>query len=310
MAKKSGFDIYQTITERIIAELEQGKIPWQKPWINVSEGAAVAVKHHNGEPYSLLNQMLLGCPGEYLTFNQCQKEGGKIKKGAKSKFVVFWRMIHKPVLDDEGNPVLLKSGKPRVDTIPLLRYDNVFHIDDCEGIKPRYAVPTMPETPVTVGEVSEAAEAIIAGYVERSGVQLRHVAQNRAFYRPSEDLVVLPEVSQFVARSQYYATAMHELTHSTGHPTRLNRLDSKAGFGSEVYSKEELVAEIGSAALMNVAGVENEDTFRNSAAYIQSWLQALRDDKRMIVTASSKAEKAVNLILGKEIKTNEEQEES
>ena len=129
-------------------------------------------------------------------------------------------------------------------------------------------------------------------------MKLNHEAGDRAFYRPSTDSITLPTLNQFAATAEYYSTAFHELTHSTGHSKRLNRLEKTAFFGSEAYSKEELIAEIGAAALVNVAGLETAKSFRNTTAYIQNWLSVLKNDKRFIVSASGKAEKAVNLILG------------
>lgn len=269
--------LYEIITNRIIDELEQGIIPWRKPWI----ASGQAISHVTGKPYSLLNQMLLGRGGEYVTFKQVQDEGGRVKKGAKAQMVVFWKWIEQ---EDEDT----KEKKK----IPYLRYFNVFHIDQCEGIKAKHAEP-LPQAV----EPDAAAEAIIADYLKRSGVRLIHEEGNRAFYRPSSDSVTLPLIDQFRNTAEYYGTAFHELTHSTGHESRLNRLHTVAAFGSEDYSKEELIAEIGAAALVNHAGLETADSFRNNAAYIQNWLQALRNDKRFIVSAAGKAEKAVNLIL-------------
>ncbi len=129
------------------------------------------------------------------------------------------------------------------------------------------------------------------------GLALEHREGDAAFYQPMTDRIVLPLLSQFAEASEYYSTAFHELTHSTGHAKRLARLDTTANFGSENYSKEELVAEIGSAALVHHAGLETAGSFRNSTAYIQNWLQALKNDKRFIVSAASKADKAVSYIL-------------
>lgn len=147
-------------------------------------------------------------------------------------------------------------------------------------------------------EAIEEAQEIIYGYLERENVKLLHQEGDKAFYRPSTDEVVLPIRKQFMSTAEYYSTVFHELTHSTGHASRLNRLTQAAFFGSEDYSKEELVAEIGAAALVNHVGLETSNSIRNSAAYIQNWLKVLRDDKRFIVSASGRAEKAVNLILG------------
>ena len=272
-------DLYQEITDRIISELEQGSIPWAKPWI--SSGAAIS--HSSGQPYSLLNQMLLGKAGEYLTFKQVQAEGGKVKKGAKAKMVVFWKWIEQK--DEETE---------EVKKIPFLRYFNVFHLDDTEGIKAKYT----KELP-NIAEPSAEADRIITDYLSRSGVKLSHEEGNQAYYQPSTDRIVLPLREQFTSTAEYYSTAFHELTHSTGHSSRLDRLTKLAAFGSEEYSKEELVAEIGAATLNNAAGLETSASFRNSAAYVQNWLTALKNDKRLIVSASGKAEKAVNLILNK-----------
>ena len=120
----------------------------------------------------------------------------------------------------------------------------------------------------------------------------------KAFYRPSTDSITLPLLAQFKETAEYYSTAFHEMIHSTGHKTRLDRLKKTAFFGSEAYSKEELIAEIGAATLVNHAGLETSRSFRNSTAYVQNWLRVLQNDKRFIVSAAGKAEKAVNLILG------------
>lgn len=271
-------DIYKEVTNRIITQLESGSIPWQKPWI----GSNSAISRVTGKPYSLLNQMLLGRGGEYLTFAQCQKEGGKIRKGAKSQMVVFWKFIEQ---EDE-----VTHEKKQV---PFLRYFNVFHIGQCEGLKAKHQ-RELPNTANT----DETAENLIAAYIQRSGIRIIHEHGDRAYYQPSTDRVVLPCIEQFAETAEYYSTAFHELTHSTGHVSRLNRLEKTAFFGTEAYSKEELIAEIGAATLVNAAGLETSSSFRNNAAYIQNWLKVLRDDKRFIVGAAGKAEKAVNLILG------------
>jgi len=273
-------DIYAEVTKRIIDQMEQGIIPWQKPWV----ASGQAISRSTGKAYSLLNQMLLGRGGEYVTFKQCQQEGGKVKKGEKASMVVFWKFIEQ---EDEA------TGEKK--QVPFLRYYNVFHIDQCEGLAAK-RLPSLPQT----ANADEAAENIIAAYVQRSGVRVKHQEGDRAFYTPSDDTVTLPLLAQFAETAEYYSTAFHELTHSTGHSSRLNRLEKVAFFGSEAYSKEELVAEIGAAALVNHAGLETANSFRNSAAYVQNWLKVLRDDKRFIVSAAGKAEKAVSLILGAE----------
>jgi len=277
------FDIYAAVTDRIIEQLEQGAIPWNKPWTGIQSGAVSGI---TGKPYSLLNQMLLGKPGPWYTFNQVKNLGGKIRKGEKASMVVFWKQQK----IRETDPA---TGDPAEKLIPLLKYYNVFHISQVDGIE---AATIAPEAfdPAT----DSAADAIIADYLTRSGVKLEHRQGDEAYYSPSADRVVLPLREQFPHMAEYYSTAFHELTHSTGHSSRLDRISRRAFFGNEEYSREELVAEIGAAALLNRCGIETAGSFRNSAAYIQSWLRALRNDKKLIVTASGAAAKAFDLITG------------
>ena len=271
-------DIYQTITDRMIAEMKQGIIPWKKPWM----AAGAAISHTTGKAYSILNQMLLGRAGEYLTFKQVQAEGGYVRKGEKAHMIVFWTWLDK---EDE------ETGETK--QVPFLKYYNVFHIDQCEGISAKHEAK-MPE----VVEADAEAESIIADYVKREGVTMENREGNEAFYQPALDRIILPLMKQFKETAEYYSTAFHEMVHSTGHMKRLNRLDAPAHFGSEDYSKEELIAEIGASALNHHCGLETPSSFRNSAAYIQNWLSVLKNDKRFIVSAAGKAEKAVQLILG------------
>lgn len=275
----ASFDIYAAVTDRIIQQLEKGKIPWQKPWGGVEGGA---ISGTTGKPYSLLNQMLLNKPGIYFTFNQIQKQGGNVCKGEKSQVVVFWKQI--PVKEHNS-----QTGEIKEAFVPMLRYYNVFHIDQCEGINYTAATREQPAT-------NADAESIISAYLDRSGVELIQRISDEAYYSPSKDCVVLPLTEQFGSMAEYYSTAFHELAHSTGHYSRLDRLRATAHFGSESYSKEELVAEIAAAALMNHTGLETKGTFQNSTAYIQNWLSALRNDKRLIVSASGAASKAFDYI--------------
>jgi antirestriction protein ArdC len=277
------FDIYAAVTDRIVQQLEKGVVPWRKPWTGVRSGA---ISGATGKPYSLLNQMLLAKAGEWYTWNQIQALGGKVRKGEKSSMVVFWKQT--PVKDEDP-----ATGEQIERMIPVLKYFNVFHIDQLDGIEAKTIDPEAID-PAT----DTAADAIIAGYIQRSGVELEHRKGDEAFYSPSVDRVVLPLREQFPSMAEYYSTAFHELTHSTGHSSRLDRISRRAFFGNEDYSREELVAEIGAAALLNHCGIETADSFKNSAAYIQSWLRALRNDKKLIVSAAGAAAKAFELITG------------
>lgn len=277
-------NVYDVVTNRIIAELEKGKIPWQKPWTGVRSGAYNRITKR---PYSLLNQMLLQHSGEYATFKQWQDLGGHVRKGEKSEIVVFWKIFE----SKEANP---DTGEIEIKKIPLLRYYNVFHISQVEGVE-----PLAPEQLNDEVEPIEAGDKIITDYITREHLNFIECKSNKAYYSPSSDTVVVPLKEQFQLINEWYSTTFHELSHSSGHKSRLNRLQTNAiaSFGSEEYSREELCAEISSATLMSIAGIETPKTFRNSTAYIQNWLQVLRNDNKFIVSASSKAEKAVNYIL-------------
>lgn len=281
MAKEK-FNIYEEITNRIINQLENGIIPWHKPWSGIASGAYNRVSKR---PYSLLNQMLLKHDGEYATYKQWSELGGTVKKGEKSEIVVFWKMLQ---VDE------VKDGKTEKKTIPLLKYINVFHVSQVDGVEPKTVKP-IEHKPI------EEAEKIKIDYINRENIVIKELTTNEAFYSPMRDYIQVPCKEQYKDVTEFYSTLFHEMVHSTGHRDRLGRLDCSvkfAGFGSEEYSKEELIAEIGSAFLMNHIGIETIKTFKNSAAYIQNWLSVLRNDNKFIVSASGKAEKAMKYILG------------
>lgn len=277
--------VYEMVTDRIINQLEQGIIPWQKPWTGVRSGAYNRISKKS---YSLLNQMLLKHEGEYATFKQWESLGGHVRKGEKSEIVVFWKIT--PVEETK------EDGTKEIKQIPLLRYYNVFHISQAEGVEP------LPEEELNDIEPIEKAEAVLNDYWTREHIKVEHVKGNKAFYSPAFDMIQLPLFEQFTSSNEYYSTAFHESVHSTMKENRCNRAEDRKGklvaFGSNEYSKEELVAEIGSANLLNILGIETTKSFRNSAAYIQNWLSVLKNDVKFIVSASSKAEKAVKYILG------------
>lgn len=278
-------NVYELVTNRIIEQLENNIVPWEKPWSGTLDGAFNRVSK---KPYSILNQMLLKYNGEYATFKQWQELGGHIRKAEKSEIIVFWKMYPIKEKQDDGTEI--------IKTIPLLKYINVFHISQVDGVEPLKQKVTHDIEPI------EKAEKILNDYWNRENITIEHVKGDKAFYSPMFDKIQLPLFEQFKQSEEYYSTAFHESVHSTMKTSRCNRQEDRKGkvvsFGSEEYSKEELVAEVGSAQLMNIVGIETTKSFRNSTAYIQSWLKVLRNDNKFIVSASSKAEKAVNYILG------------
>lgn len=267
-------NVYEIVTNRIIEQLEKGVIPWEKPWTGIRSEAYNRITKRS---YSLLNQMLLKYDGEYATFKQWQELGGHVRKDEKSEIVVFWKML--PV--EEEN----KEGEKVKKTIPLLRYYNVFHISQVEDIEP------LPKEELKEIEPIEEVEKILIDYVTREGIKLEHTASNEAYYRPSTDTIHLPLMEQFKNITEYYGTFAHEAIHSTMTTSRCNRKEDNK------LVAEELVAEIGRANILNILGIETNHSFRNTTAYIQSWLQVLKNDVKFIVSASSKAEKATKYIL-------------
>src|SRR5699024_6314659 len=246
-----------------------------------------AVNWVTQKEYRGINTMLLD-GGEYATFKQISEAGGKVKKGEKSQIIVFWKLSKFKEKDEE-------TGEEEEKKVPLLRYYRVFKVgEQTEGIEPKRKKVTFDNDPI------EEGENIIKGYKNSPSYTFN---SGRAYYRPSSDVVNMPPLEDFISPEEYYSTFFHEIVHSTGHKNRLNRtgVTSLNAFGSETYSKEELVAEIGASMLCGVAGIENE-IIDNSASYIQSWLNALRNDRTLIVHASQQAQKASDYILNKTYK--------
>ena len=269
------------VTERIIEQLENGVIPWQKPWTGTKSGAYNRVSR---KPYSILNQMILQHSGEYATFKQWTEAGGHIRKGEKSEIVTFWKI---QLIEEEE-----EDGTKAKKQIPMLRYYHVFHISQVDGVEPKEKIELQELEPI------EEAERVKREYMDREHLKIYEKITDKAFYTPTFDYIEIPCKEQYKNVEEFYSTLFHEMIHSTGYYKRLNRLESgaNAGFGSETYSKEELTAEIGSAMILNRLGIETEKTFKNSSAYIQNWLQVLKNDNKFIISASSRSEKAVKYI--------------
>jgi antirestriction protein ArdC len=272
--------VYDLITERVISLLERGTVPWKMPWQSQTGLPCnlITKRPYRGINVFLLRAMCYESPF-WLTFRQAAELGGNVRKGEKACPVVFWKQR---TIDDK------ETGEEK--EIPLLRFYHLFNINQCEGLKnisKIEAVPVMlPTKPAAIVENMPQRPTIKHG-------------MSRAFYSPSGDFVGMPEAARFGHEWDFFAALFHELIHSTGHLSRLNRptLTGAAGFGSEPYCKEELIAEMGAAFLCGYAGIA-ERTIANSAAYLQSWLGQLRSDKKLIVQAAAQAQKAADFILG------------
>jgi antirestriction protein ArdC len=273
---------YEIVTEQVIRHLEAGVVPWRKPW-----RTELPVNLVSGKPYRGLNVFLLGSQGYgsryWLTFNQAMRLGGHIRKGEKSSLVTFWHMGEEKLTEDQ-------DGNERKTRPFLLRYYRVFNVEQTEGIADKLGLSASPRVPDL-----DHCEAI----ARRMPNPPKREQSSGAWYRPSTDTVGMPSKSLFSSAEEFYSTLFHELTHSTGHPSRVGRegIENIAAFGSESYSREELIAEMGAAMLCGVTGTAPA-TIQNSAAYLQSWISRLRGDHRLLFSAAAAAQKAADYILG------------
>lgn len=274
--------VADVITNRIIDKLNEGVVPWHRPWVGGSCPMNVVSK----KEYRGINTFMLSMNGYsspyWGTFKQISDLGGQINKGEHGFPVVFYTW-----LDDKRD----SDGELR--KIPFMRFYKVWNLDQCSGIDmSKFTVaPELKEN-----EKIAKCEEIVENMQKRPEIRFN---EQRAYYSPSKDFVNMPKMKSFKDSESYYSVLFHELTHSTGHESRLARKDYAEGyFGSETYSKEELVAELGAAFLMGICGIENK-TLDNTASYIQSWIKRLKNDKTLIISASSLAQKSVDFILNK-----------
>jgi len=284
--------VYEIITNKIIESLEKGVIPWHKPWI----GAGIPKNFVTKKPYRGINPFILSLYDfscEYwLTMKQINALSGRVRKGEKSALVVFWKWIN---IKEENS-----SGETAIKEIPFLRYYHVFNIEQTEGIEWKKDLPQ----PRQIDNL-EHCEDIFANMSNKPKIEQNKA---KACYLPPADCIYMPAKESFFSAEGYYATLYHELIHSTGHASRLNRPEivGSVSFGDEPYGKEELVAELGAAFLCGYAQIETA-VIENSAAYIQSWLKVLKNDARLVIHAAAKAQRAADYILNRtEIEKNED----
>lgn len=284
-------DLYQEVTDKIIAQLEAGNIPWIKPWTNSGHGG-MPYNAITGKEYRGINVMLLYSPvpgtGEgWLTYKQAQAVGAQVRKGEKGSMIVFFKPLK---IEDRNAPA---DATDKSKTIPMLKYFTVFHTSQVDNLPEKY-LPKAVE-PMTEKVRIEAAEKMLAQAVVRHG-------GDRAYYRVATDSITLPFQDQFKSVDDYYATALHELTHWTGHSSRCAREYGKR-FGDQAYAREELVAEMGAAFLCAKAGIPGQ---LQHAGYLQSWLGVLKADKRALLVAAGAAQKAADFVTGWKAEEEEE----
>ena len=280
-------NVYEIITEQVLEIMSQGVIPWKKPWN--ARGA-----HRNlitGKQYRGINVFLLSCSSFsspwWLSFKQAKEKGGMVRKGEKGRQIVFW----KPFLTQDT-----ETGKEI--KVFMLRYYTVFNLDQIEGVE----APQEPET-IELEPIAEA-ERIVSEMQNRPVIE--QAGGNKACYYPGKDSVQMPYFQDFDESEKYYSVLFHELGHSTGHGSRLARKEVQvcSRFGSEDYSKEELVAEMTAAFLCGESGILPA-TVENSAAYLQSWSARLKEDKKMVINAAAAAQRAADYILNRNLTEQE-----
>jgi antirestriction protein ArdC len=275
--------VYEIVTLRILDMLEQGEIPWQRPYL----GGSTSMPRNliTNKEYRGINRWLLWGQFDspyYLTFNQAKELGGNVRKGEKASMVTYWNKVE--AIDKATGEKTTKS---------FLRYYNVFNVTQCENLKHARLIPTKDNGNVELVKPSKIVKEM------PNKPTIKHDSPNGAYYIPSLDAVHIGTVKQFTSSESYHATLFHELIHSTGHKSRLDRelVQEKVK-----YSREELIAEFGSAFLCEVSGI-SKPTIKNATAYIQHWRQFIESDVKAVVSAASKAEKACDYILGTD--TNE-----
>lgn len=288
-------DVYEIVTNKILEKLEQGVVPWKKPW-NVKTGPPANII--TGKEYNGINVMLLGSQQYdskyWLTFKQAQEKGGCVRKGEKGSMIVFWNFIDKDT-GKQVNEDQEHSSKKSGNVVPILKYYTVFNVNQCDNLDIKKLKEELETQKVEIKpETITPAHILLDTYKDRPEIKYGFT---RACYKPSSDEINMPKPENFKSPEEFYSTLYHEAIHSTGSENRLNRLAKGASFGDESYSKEELVAEMGASFLCAKAGIENK-TIDNSAAYLQSWINALKGDKKLIITAAGQAQKAANYITG------------
>lgn len=284
--RKAKRDLYQEITDKVIAALEAGTAPWRCPWDRSGE-IGLPMNHKTGDGYKGINIAILWMTqqeqgfssGRWLTYKQAAELGGQVRKGEKGTTAIFYKPLER-----ETGEIDPKTGEAEIERIPMIRAFTLFNLDQIQGIE-------RPEVALA-GRFDPLPKAEQA--LQASGVAI-HEGGTRAFYRPSTDEITMPDRERFELAMDYYATALHELTHATKHKSRCNRkpYESKAQKGA--YAFEELVAELGAMFTMATLGLAGE--VQDHAAYIDSWLSVLREDKRAIFKAAAQAQQAHEWIM-------------
>ena len=285
-------DIYEQITGKIVADLEQGVRPWLKPWsAEHAAGRITRPLRHNLVPYNGINVVMLWSAAEiagysapiWMTYRQAQEIGGQVRKGETGELVVYASTITRTETDQD-------TGEESEEQVPFMKGYTVFNVEQIEGLPSQYYAPA--EARLDPVQRKEHAEDFFAA----TGADTRH-GGNQAYYAVLEDRIQMPPFETFRNAESYYATLAHETTHWTRHASRLDRSFGRKRWGDEGYAREELVAELGAAFLSADLDLTLEPR-EDHAAYIGSWLKVLKQDKRAIFQAAAHAQRAVDFLHG------------
>ncbi|WP_299859678.1 zincin-like metallopeptidase domain-containing protein [uncultured Roseobacter sp.] len=292
-------DIYQKVPDKIIADLEQGELSWLKPWsAGNTDGRIIKPLRHNGQPYNGINVLMLwGAAVErgfisphWMTFKQAKQMGAHVEKGERGNLVVYANTITKTEKQENGEEEERK--------IPFMKGYSVFNVEQIDGLPEHYYAK--PPQVIDPAQRIDHADA----FFDALGAEIRDGGA-KAYYSGASDHVQMPSFQAFRSPESYYATLVHEMTHWTKHKTRLDREFGRKKWGDEGYAREELVAELGAAFLCADLALTPEPG-TDHAAYIQSWLKVLKNDKRAIFSAAAHAQRAADYLHGCQPATEEE----
>ncbi|HEM6743527.1 TPA: ArdC family protein [Citrobacter amalonaticus] len=300
-------DLYQQVTDKIIAALEKGVPPWRRPWRSAQNvhGSALPVNATTGRHYSGVNIPLLWMSAEergfssdrWLTYQQAKAVGGQVRKGETSSMAIIYKPFEKQARDSSDN-LLFRDGEPVMEQLAMLKQLQLFNVVQCEGLPESVREEVADSSPAEQpAGLSTTQLQQVQQILSATGVGCDHRRQDRAFYRPGADRIVMPTASQFRTEANYWSTLLHELVHATGHGSRLNRegiTSSSRQFGDPVYCFEELIAETGSAFLCAQLGITGDVQHES---YLAGWLKALREDKKAIFRACRFAREASDFLL-------------
>lgn len=290
-------DLYREVTDKIISLIESGVAPWRRTWSCYGLARNYATGHiYTGINFILMNHTEHPIPN-FLTFSQIQERNGKIRKGAKAEQVIYFSVYYK---DSQDQTISKEQAQARseageaIQILKFIKYYNVFNVADIEGIDFKYS-----EVVLKPHEKISRCEGIVEQMPKRP--EFKCIDSNRAFYSPRLDFVNMPAIEQFETPEEYYSALFHELTHATGHASRLAReeITNPQSFGTNAYSREELVAEMGASFLCAQAQIDYDGMMENNAAYLGEWLKVLQADSKFIFKAAAEAQKAADFILNR-----------